>query len=88
MVDEVNYSEGINANVLVSLEVTNLAVNQALHQILKPVGLSYTRTTGGILVIKQKRITFRAFNQPLDVVLNTILGDISYIVRDGALKRV
>ncbi len=86
LVGEVNYSEGVNTKDLVSLEVVNLPVSQALHKILKPIGLSYIRTTGGILVIKQKRITFRAFSQPLDIVLNAMLGDISYIVRDGAEK--
>lgn len=86
LIGEVNYSKGINTNDLVSLEVTNLPVSQALHRILKPIGLSYIRTTGGILIIKQKRITFRAFSQPLDIVLNSMLGDISYIVRDGAEK--
>lgn len=84
LVGEVVYSEGVNTSDLVSLEATNLSVNKALHKILKPIGLSYIRTTGGILVTQQKRITFRAFNQPLDIVLNAMLGDISYIIRGGA----
>ncbi len=84
IVAEVKYAPGIDKDVAVSLEANGLSVAQSLHKILKPIGLSYIRTTGGILVIKQNRITFKAFNQPLDIVLNAMMGDISYIVQDGA----
>jgi type IVB pilus formation R64 PilN family outer membrane protein len=84
IVAEVKYASGIEKTTPVSLEANGLNVATSLHKILKPIGLSYIRTTGGILVIKQKRITFKAFNQPLDIVLNAMLGDISYMVRDGA----
>lgn len=86
LVNDIKYSKGIDKNILVSLEIINNPVSEALHKVLKPIGLSYVRTTGGILVVKQKHITFRAFNQPLDIVLNAMLGDISYIVKDGAEK--
>ncbi len=86
LVKKIQYSPGVDNNVAVSLEVNGVSIYKALHKVLKPIGLSYIRTTGGILVIKQKRITFRAFNQPLDIVLNAMLGDISYIVKDGADK--
>jgi type IVB pilus formation R64 PilN family outer membrane protein len=84
IVADVNYAAGVDKNITVSLEANGLSVAQALHKVLKPIGLSYIRTTGGILVIKQKRLTFKAFNQPLDIVLNAMLGDISFSVRDGA----
>lgn len=88
IVNDVKYSQGVDKNLTVSLEANGLTVAQALHKVLKPIGLSYIRTTGGILVIKQKRLTFKAFNQPLDIVLNAMLGDISFSVRDGASKHL
>ena len=86
IVPDVKYAPGIDKNIAVSLEANRISVLKALHKILKPIGLTYIRTTGGILVIKQKLITFKAFNQPLDIVLNAMLGDISFMVRDGAEK--
>jgi type IVB pilus formation R64 PilN family outer membrane protein len=88
LVSKVQYDVGVDKNTLVSLETTGVKVGNALHKILKPIGLTYVRTTGGIIVTKQKRLTFKAFNQPLDIVLNAMLGDISFSVKDGASNNI
>lgn len=80
----VELDEGIDPNTPVSLDVKDVSVGNALTSLLKPVGLTYTRKTDGIFITKQPVITFTAYNQPLSVVLSSMMSGFLYSIRDGA----
>ncbi len=86
IISDIEWGNGVDTRAKVSINVENASVEEALTMVLRPVGLLYLKKTHGIRVEKQKQITFRAFKQPLHIVLSTMLGsiDIPYIIRDGA----
>ena len=86
IVSEIEWGQDVDPNVRASIDVDSVSVAQALDAVLRPVGMFYLRKTHGIRVERQPLITFRAFKQPLHIVLSSMLGSINlpYIVRDGA----
>ena len=90
IVSEIEWGQDVDPNLRASIDVDSVSVAVALDAVLKPAGLFYLRKTHGIRVERQPLITFRAFKQPLHIVLSSMLGSINlpYIVRDGAGTRL
>ena len=90
IVSEIEWGQDVDPNLRASIDVDSVSVADALDAVLKPAGLFYLRRTHGIRVERQPLITFRAFKQPLHIVLSSMLGSINlpYIVRDGAGTRL
>ncbi len=86
VVSEIEWGQDVDPSARASIDVKGVSVADALDSVLKPAGLFYLRKTHGIRVERQPVITFRAFKQPLHIVLSSMLGSISlpYILRDGA----
>ena len=86
LVENVRFDDDVEQSARSSIDVKDMPLADALYQILNPVGLYYVRENNGIIVKAQPSITFRAFKQPLHIVLDAMLGDsnVNYIVESGA----
>lgn len=81
--NNIELDPSVEAGTPVSLNVEEMSIEKALTSLLKPAGLTFKRKTGGFLVVRQPLITFSAYNQPLNIILDSMMNGY-YTVRDGA----
>ncbi len=88
IIDNFIFEKGVNPNTLVTLNVAEEEVSKALSILLNMSGLTYVKTTEGIVVQKQPFVTFHAYNQPFGIVISSMLNGYNYSISDGAEESI